>query len=814
MPMSKLWKYYSEAKDRASDSSKKHMHEIVNYCVIDALRCQELMVKSNVINDYREVASIAHISLFDSHYYAIGTKVSNLLGAEAWAQDILYTTKISNQKASGKFPGAYMFPPEKGLENKRPVTGLDFRSLYPSIIMTYNLSLEKMVSTLSEVDKLKRENKVLHSIEFKYGGKPVRAWTILHGNKSDQEGLFTKILKNLLNIRNELKAQLKVLGKKKEYMGKVKSKMDSAGGSFLVVDAIKDVLSSVKNTERHAEMTKILSPFIVPEERSDGADLSYDDFMKEYSSICFEYNSLNSKQKAIKLYMNSFYGVTGQSDSPFYTLALAGGVTSAGRENIKLVAEFVKKKGFGIKYEDTDSLYLTCPDSCYEKCDLAYNGGKGTISKLEYWTEMVTITMGVMEKLRNEVNSFLRLKTRSGYLEMAYEEVLFPVVFTGKKKYFGTKHEDAVNFSLENPFIRGIDTVKQGKSQLFKTIGDRIMNEVRDINNEHSLHKIVENVLRDAIINTEQWNFEQFIETDAWKPDVNNISVQRFIGRMRGKYDSKILIPGERFSYVVTHPDTTFDLHGRKLKPTKGEKMEFADVAKELGKELDLYHYFEKTIIGLCARFIMYDKKYEPEPSSQIMRIEDPDEKYKQIDDYAQNKAKSWLEEFVKENIIVNGVTSKMMESRGIAYKRAYRTAVKKAQEMLYQKIGYLYEIFHGEWLSYEIFMVSNPIEVLWEKFMKCARKISKDKNLSVDDEMKEKICSDFARYPSELAKCIEEYNLFFYKLVYHMRYKEHVSIPEEIGPVSSMRKNEIIADLPSLPHISEIGALDEISNL
>ena len=110
--------------------------------------------------------------------------------------------------------------------------------------------------------------------------------------------------------------------------------------------------------------------------------------------------------------------------------------------------------------------------------------------------------------------------------------------------------------------------------------------------------------------------------------------------------------------------------------------------------------------------------------------------------------------------------------------------------------------------------MASNPVEVLWEKFMKCARKISKNKNLSVDDEMEEKICSDFARYPSELAKCIEEYNLFFHKLVYHMRYKEHVSIPEEVGPVSSMRKNEIIADFPALPHISEIEALDDISNL
>ena len=56
-----------------------------------------------------------------------------------------------------------MFPLEKGLENKHPIMSLDFASLYPSIIMTYNLSPEKMVSTLSEADELERENKVLHT---------------------------------------------------------------------------------------------------------------------------------------------------------------------------------------------------------------------------------------------------------------------------------------------------------------------------------------------------------------------------------------------------------------------------------------------------------------------------------------------------------------------------------------------------------------------------------------------------------------------------------------------------------------------------
>src|SRR5256885_528425 len=97
---------------------------------------------------------------------------------------------------------------------------------------------------------------------------------------------------------------------------------------------------------------------------------------------------------------------------------------------------------------------------------------------------MVKITMVVMEKLRNKVNTFLRLKARSDYLKMAYEEVLFPVMFTGKKKYFGTPHKDTVNFGLKKPFIREIDTVKQGKFQLFKIIGERIMNKVRDVNNE------------------------------------------------------------------------------------------------------------------------------------------------------------------------------------------------------------------------------------------------------------------------------------------------------------------------------------------
>ena len=77
------------------------------------------------------------------------------------------------------------------------------------------------------------------------------------------------------------------------------------------------------------------------------------EFMTEYNSVCFDYSYLDAKQNALKVYMNLFYGTARDSKSPFFLRELNGGITSAGRKNIKLVADFVKSKSFQIKYGDT-----------------------------------------------------------------------------------------------------------------------------------------------------------------------------------------------------------------------------------------------------------------------------------------------------------------------------------------------------------------------------------------------------------------------------------------------------------------------------
>ena len=70
--------------------------------------------------------------------------------------------------------------------------------------------------------------------------------------------------------------------------------------------------------------------------------------------------------------------------------------------------------------------------------------------------------------------------------------------------------------------------------------------------------------------------------------------------------------------------------------------MEFPDIAKELNIEIDIDHYLKKTV-GLCARFINDNERYQPPPSHNIIQIKDSDERKKQVDVYFQNEAKNGL---------------------------------------------------------------------------------------------------------------------------------------------------------------------------
>ena len=593
LPYSTLRQYYHDAKHDTNDETRRNMYEIAKYCMVDAMRCQDLLKKMNVIKKYMAESAISYVSLHDSYCFANGMKVRNLIGLIAHEMNLMITMRQNENIEAGKYPGAYVFDPIKGVERKCPVTGLDFASLYPSLMMTYNLSPEKMILDKEECVKYK---KIFHEIKFMFNDREMRAWSVRHENVQENKGLYCVILEHLKDKRDEMKKEMKILKKKME-------------------DGCKD-------------------------------------------ETRFRYDYVNVVQLALKVYMNSFYGEAGNPLSSLFMRELASAVTSAGQYNIKLVSEYVKKKGFGIKYGDTDSLYLMCPDKYYEECDEKYR--KEEIIKEEYWTEMVNITMNVMNELREDVNEYLFQENGTRYLKMAYEEVLFPVFFAGKKKYFGVEHVNKPNFHPEKLFVRGVDVVKRGTSKFFKMVCEEIMWKIIDIDEERDVRDIVKDVIEKNM--REKREDDIFALSATYKPSKQNISVNNFANRMAAK--GIMIEPGERFEYlVIRHADKN---------AKKYEKMVLKVRFDGVKMKLDMKYYFQ-SLISVCARFVNYHEDYQVQ-----------EDEYKMRDEKSQKNAENYLKNFINRvDDNMNGDITRYLVSK----KRKIEEMQTKSDSVKRQKI-------------------------------------------------------------------------------------------------------------------------------
>ena len=75
-----------------------------------------------------------------------------------------------------------------------------------------------------------------------------------------------------------------------------------------------------------------------------------------------QYNILNSRQHALKIILNSFYGYLGYARSRWYSRECAQAVTSWSQHYVKWVGTEADKEGFETIYADTDSAFLLMKD--------------------------------------------------------------------------------------------------------------------------------------------------------------------------------------------------------------------------------------------------------------------------------------------------------------------------------------------------------------------------------------------------------------------------------------------------------------------
>jgi DNA polymerase elongation subunit (family B) len=91
---------------------------------------------------------MSFVPLYDSFFNSDASKTVNIITYYSFKDGLVVPTFFSNhfQKYRElKYEGAFVIDPEPGLYSETPVFALDFKSLYPSIIIGLNLSPRNLV---------------------------------------------------------------------------------------------------------------------------------------------------------------------------------------------------------------------------------------------------------------------------------------------------------------------------------------------------------------------------------------------------------------------------------------------------------------------------------------------------------------------------------------------------------------------------------------------------------------------------------------------------------------------------------------------
>jgi DNA polymerase II len=158
---------------------------------------------------------------------------------------------------------------------------------------------------------------------------------------------------------------------------------------------------------------------------------------------------------AIKILMNSFYGVLGTPACRFYNPALANAITGTGRDLLLWSKQWFEAAGFKVLYGDTDSLFV---DAGTDDPESACAGGPALAAAL-------TVALGQYVEERWQVRSRLELK-----FEKLYAKLFLPRMRHGnagaRKRYAGLVHG---NNPKDVEFI-GMEVVRRDWTELAKRV--------------------------------------------------------------------------------------------------------------------------------------------------------------------------------------------------------------------------------------------------------------------------------------------------------------------------------------------------------
>ncbi|MEM7254021.1 MAG: DNA polymerase domain-containing protein, partial [Pseudomonadota bacterium] len=159
--------------------------------------------------------------------------------------------------------------------------------------------------------------------------------------------------------------------------------------------------------------------------------------------------------QAIKIIMNSFYGVLGASGCRFVDPKLTSSITRRGHEVIQRSQTFIEDSGYRVIYGDTDSLFVLLPDDLDEPA--AIEKGNTLAEALNQWWKQTLA-------LEYRVESHLELEFEHLFLRFLMPTVRGTDVGT-KKRYAGMVRKND-GFEL---IFKGLEVVRTDWTEIART---------------------------------------------------------------------------------------------------------------------------------------------------------------------------------------------------------------------------------------------------------------------------------------------------------------------------------------------------------
>ncbi len=180
------------------NGGREGLNKFIEYCRKDSELAIRLVLEKGMLDRFFELSKISGLLLQDT-FGGQSSRVETMLLHEFRKKNFVMPSRPSKEellkrtreREKKELKGATVLEPKKGLHTEGCILVLDFRSLYPSIMRTYNVSPDTVL--------LKKENVPATK-------SPTGAYFV---NQAVREGIFPSLLKELISARGRIKKMMK-----------------------------------------------------------------------------------------------------------------------------------------------------------------------------------------------------------------------------------------------------------------------------------------------------------------------------------------------------------------------------------------------------------------------------------------------------------------------------------------------------------------------------------------------------------------------------------------------------------------------------